>query len=68
MSIQLSPRHHPVSEGRHEISTAVSAAIKAHDLTYAEITSILADEMRAWAGYNMKDEREQAEKNEQHIQ
>lgn len=61
--MRLSIRHIPMATGRSQISAAISKAIKEQHLTYAEVTAILADEMRAWAGYNIKDEREGEESN-----
>lgn len=57
--MRIHKRHKIVSAAKSEISEAVTGAIKNHDLTYGEIMSILANEIRSWAGFMIQDEREE---------
>jgi hypothetical protein len=55
----LHPRYRIVARAHFEIQGAISKAIREHDLTAAELIHILADEISAWSGYAIRDEREQ---------
>lgn len=55
--MKLHPRYQIVTAARHQIGDAVREAIKTHDLTYAELFSVLADVQHTWAKYAIRDER-----------
>ena len=56
------PRQHPrvpiVQRARLELGEALGRIISKHDLTYAELLSVLNETAVSWAGYAMRDERE----------
>jgi hypothetical protein len=58
---RIHPRHKIVSKAKSEIGETIINAIKEYDLTYGELMSILANEIRAWAGYMIRDERKDSE-------
>ena len=57
MSRKIHPRYFIATRAYLEIDTAVSAAIEKHQLTYGELMHCLARVMQAWAGWQIKDER-----------
>lgn len=58
MSIRMHKRHSLVSEARSDIYKAVSIAVKKYELTYGELTFILAKELSSWADWQITDERD----------
>jgi hypothetical protein len=58
---RIHPRHFIVAKARHGITEAIIKANAEYHLTYAELNLILADELRAWNGYAVRDEREAPE-------
>lgn len=61
MAITIHSRHEQVSRAGIDIMTAVADAVKKYDLTYGELTAILARELAGWAKYQIRDERKDAE-------
>lgn len=58
MSRKIHPRYFIATRAYLEIDTAVSAAIEKHQLTYGELMHCLARVMQSWAGWQIKDERD----------
>lgn len=54
---RIHPRERVVAVARGEISLAVSEVVSRHDLTYAEVFSILGGEIQGFAKYAIRDER-----------
>ena len=46
-----------VQAARLEVSQATLAAIEKHNLTYGEVTAILAEVLATWAKYQIRGER-----------
>lgn len=57
--MKVHPRTQIVNMARLDIDTAITDALHEHSLTYAELFGILAEEMRQWAMYAVRDEREE---------
>lgn len=55
--MRLHPRYTIAKAAELQIGAAISAAIKEHDITYAELLVILAAEQRKWATYLLRTER-----------
>lgn len=51
------PRTVQAAHGYADITVAVAEAVDKYDLTWAEISHILADVAKTWAGYHLQDER-----------
>jgi hypothetical protein len=60
--MKLHPRHFIVSAAKIDIDKSVCDAVGRHDLTHAELTSILADLVASWNRYAIRAEREENEK------
>lgn len=58
---KMHPRHQIVSKAKSKITEAILDILKEYDLTYGELMSILANEIRSWAGYMIRDERGDSE-------
>ncbi len=56
--MQLNPRHKPVRKASLELSEALGEIITRHNLTFAEIFSILSELLAEWASMAMRSERE----------
>ncbi len=57
--MKLHPRHDLVTLASIDIKKAICDAAARHkDLTHAELTSILAEQVCAWNKYAIRDERE----------
>ena len=57
MSIPIHTRYEVVTHAHLELTTAVGKIIQERELTYAEVTSILAQEILAWNKYAIRAER-----------
>ncbi len=57
--MKLHERHIPFQQAKSEISKVVEEAVEKHNLTYGELFSILANELRSWAGCVIRDERDE---------
>jgi len=55
--MKLHPRHEIVETAKREIAAAVSGAISEHDLTYAELLTVLTEVQQTWLRYMLRDER-----------
>lgn len=58
--MKLHPRHDLVVRAGLDIQHAVADAAKKHELTFAELTSILANCLANWAKFEVRGEREGA--------
>ncbi len=56
-------RHFIMAKAKFAITDAITRAIQEHALTHAELTSILANEIVAWSGWAIRDEREPSQEN-----
>lgn len=52
------PRYWIVSKASIDINRALNEAIARHELTHAELTSILLGTLQQWNKYAIRDERE----------
>lgn len=59
--MRLHERTQIVNRARIEVKEAVWAAVKAHDLTYGEVHSILGSIISDFAKYQIRDERHPGE-------
>jgi hypothetical protein len=57
--MKLPARHEPTVKAKIEIEKAIAAAVGIHELTYAELMWILAQEMAGWTKWQIRDEREE---------
>lgn len=55
--MRLHPRYAIAKDAELQIGTAIGAAIREHDITYAELLVILAEQQRKWAVYLLRTER-----------
>jgi len=55
--VRIHPRTRIVQRAEQEIGEAVSTAVGQHDLTYVELTQILASAQLHWAKYALRSER-----------
>jgi hypothetical protein len=62
--ITIHPRYYIVRKAAIELSEAMSKIIRTHDLTHAEVTSILVEECQSWNAYAIREERRQADEKE----
>lgn len=58
---EMHPRHQIVSKAKSKIASVILDTLKEYDLTYGELMSVLANEIRSWAGYMIRDERGDSE-------
>jgi hypothetical protein len=58
MGLQRHPRAQITALAHNELDKMVIDLIGKHKLTYGELQSILAQIQLAWAGWQIKDERE----------
>lgn len=56
-SPDLYPRFRPCASARAYIAEAITDMVKGHDLTTAEVVSILAAEIQGWIGVEIERER-----------
>jgi len=63
--ITIHPRYYIVRTAANELSEAVGKILRAHKLTYAEVTSILVQESQVWNEYWIREERRRAEGKEE---
>lgn len=54
----IHPRHDQVTRASIDISQAVVDAVKKHELTYAELVSLLAAALASWTKFEIRSERE----------
>lgn len=59
--MKLSPPHEPTTLAGIEVSAAVVDIVRKHDLTFAELISILVREIAAWTKFQIRDERAEPE-------
>ncbi len=64
--MKLHPRHAVVTVASIDIQAALTEAIARHELTHAELTGILAQQLVQWNKYAIRDER--AEPEEEHVE
>jgi hypothetical protein len=57
--MKLHRRHDQVSRASIEINEAVNRIAAAHDLTYAELMSLLVQNIAMWTKFQIRDERKQ---------
>lgn len=55
--MRLHPRYTIAKAAELQISAAISAAIQEHDISYAELLVILAEQQRMYATYLLRTER-----------
>jgi hypothetical protein len=55
--MKLHPRHDQVASAHNDIATAICEAVRKHGLAYAELVSILAEQIQAWAKSEIRQER-----------
>ena len=55
--MRLHPRYAITKQAALQIDKAISDAIAEHDITYAELLVILAEQQRKWATYLLRAER-----------
>ena len=55
--MSMHPRYEVTQAASREIGRAISQSVRAHKLTYGEITSILASELASFAKFQIRDER-----------
>ena len=57
MGYKLHPRHEPVVLAGIDISKAIREAAQKYELTYAELISILAQQIASWTKSEIREER-----------
>lgn len=55
--MQIHPRHQPVTDAKIEIGQAILKAADKYELTYGELTNILAQELAGFSKDQIKKER-----------
>lgn len=55
--MKLHPRYAVAKAAGDDIGDAIDAAVAAHDITYAEVLVILAEQQRKWATFALRAER-----------